>query len=266
VTLSRVRHITLPILAALALPACDDHPALKPDASSPTATATSSATAAPPPASHDAGTVALPKKPRGPCAHEAVMTFDDPVIETVVRRQLQLPNGPVKRDAMKGIKTFNIAQAKIDDLDPCLFAELTGVKGLYLPPGPYSDLTPLKPLVHLESLGLTSTAVKDLGVVATFAHMDRLDLTHTQISDVAPLGALTALTELQLDDTTVVDLSPLSKLVNLEVLSIQNTPVASVAPLHGLTHLKKLYVAGSLVTDLSPVQSIHGLRIFQQGR
>ena len=214
------------------------------------------------------------------------MAFDDPAIEKVVRRQLQQLNGPVTRESMHKIKTFNVSSAKIDDLDPCVFAELTGVKDLTLPAGGIRDLLPIKPLIHVEGLFISAaspgpssgrprssrsvrgfisgTAVTDLTPIAAFGHLDRLNLSHTQIADLTSLVPFTLLTELQLDDTTVVDLSPLAKLPQLEVLSLQNTPVQNLTPLHALTHLKKLYIAGTLVTDISPVQGIPRIKIFQQ--
>jgi internalin A len=258
--------VALPLLVTLA--ACDDETATTPpapSASTPLPTASAPPVASTPP-SHDAGAPEPPKKAHAPCTHDAVVTFDDPAIEAIVRRQLQQPTGPIKRASLHTIKTFNASQTKMDDLDPCLFSELTGVKDLYLPRGAIRDLTPLRPLVHLEGLGFARTEVKDLSPVAGFAHMDRLDLSHTQVTDLTPIAGLTDITEITLDDTAVADLTPLTKMTKLEMVSLQNTPVTSVMALHGMTHLKKLYIAGSLVTDLSPVQSIHGIKIFQQGR
>jgi internalin A len=248
----------------LVLAACD-----APSSGGPSGPSSSAATSSappvasiPPPAS--ASATGVPSKVHKPCSREATVAFDDPTLERVIRFQLKQPDGAVTRASLARVTTLNLKAVKLDDLDPCLFADLTGVKGLYLPPGPIRDLAPLKGLIHLERLGLASTAVNDLTIVAGFGKLDQLDLSKTPISDIAPLSALTGLTQLGLDGTAVADLGPVAKMTNMEELSIQNTPIASLEPLRGLTHLKKLYIAGSLVTDTSPVRATRGLKIFQQ--
>jgi internalin A len=213
----------------------------------------------------DNADAAPPRKKRtGPCPKEATVTFDDPTLEAVVRRQLQQPTGPIARADLHKIKTLDLAQAKSDDwLDPCMYGEFTGVKGLYLAAGTLEDVTPLKGLTLLESLRLASTAVKDLSPLIGLGKMDRLDLSHTPVEDISPLASMANLTELQLDDTIVADLSPLAKTRKLEMLSIQNTRISDLGPLRVLTKLKKLYIGGSLVKDISAVQGIPGLKIFQ---
>jgi internalin A len=248
--------------------ACDDNPA--PGAGADTGGAASKASATPIPSAAPSATAAAsappatPRKVRGPCSHDPVATFEDPKIEAVVRRQLPQPEGPITRASLAKIRTFNVAQTKMDDLDPCLFADLSGLNGLYLPPGTIEDLSPIKGLIRLERFGAVSTAVKDITPIAGLAKLDQLDLSHTPLTDITPIGSLIILTELKLDDTTVKDLTPLAKTTKLEMLSIQNTPVADLTPLKNLTKLKKLYIAGSLVQDISPVQGIPGLKIFQQ--
>jgi internalin A len=256
-------------LLSLASTACDEKPATT------TGTGSEAGTPAPvsappeagPPEDAPAAAAAPPRRRAGPCPKEATVHFDDSTIESTVRVQLQQPTGPIARADLHKIKTLNLAQAKSDDwLDPCLFAEFTGVKGLYLAAGTLDDITPLKGLTLLESLRLASTAVKDISPLVGLGRMDRLDLSHTSVEDISPISAMTNLTELQLDDTLVSDLSPLGKTRKLEMLSIQNTRISDLGPLRVLTKLKKLYIAGSLVKDISAVQGIPGLKIFQTSR
>jgi internalin A len=248
--------------------ACDEKPTATAGADSavpPVATSPEASRPEVPSAAADNADAAPPRKRRtGPCPKEATVTFDDPTLEAVVRRQLQQPTGPVARAELHKIKTLDLAQAKSDDwLDPCMYGEFTGVKGLYLAAGTLEDVTPLKGLTLLESLRLASTAVKDLSPLIGLGKMDRLDLSHTPVEDISPLASMVNLTELQLDDTIVADLSPLAKTRKLEMLSIQNTRISDLGPLRVLTKLKKLYIGGSLVKDISAVQTIPGLKIFQ---
>ncbi len=260
--------------ALLAGSGCDD-PAITKDKVAPSASASTSAAPAassvaapaPPPASASASAAAAPPKPKknvADCPKEATVKFDDPTMETAVRRQLRKDTGPIQRSELSKVKTLDISQAPSDDeLDPCIFPAFTGVKGLYLAPGKLDDLTPLKTLTQLESLRASVIMVKDLTPLSGLTKLDRLDLGRTPVSDLRPLQTLVNLTELQLDDTEVTDISPLAKLTKLEVLSLKRTRVADVSPLRGMTSLKQIYIEGSLVKDTSPLLSIPRLKIHE---
>jgi internalin A len=257
------RNLAVFCAATLVLVACDEKPMGAPDGAAKEAATAASAPA--PSASVAEGPDAGPprKKRTGPCPKDANVTFDDPTLEKVVRRQLQRPTGPIARADLHNIKTLDLHEASSNDqLDPCMYAEFIGAKGLYLAPGTLDDVTPLKGLTLLESLRLASTAVKDISPLAGLGKMDRIDLSHTPVEDITPIASMANLTELQLDDTVVSDLSPLAKTRKLEMLSIQNTRVSDLGPLRVLTKLKKIYIAGSLVKDISPVQGIPGIKIF----
>ncbi|KYF60418.1 internalin, partial [Sorangium cellulosum] len=171
------------------------------------------------------------------------VTFSHPAVEARVRQQLQKPEGPIKRAELKNIRTMNLSDAQgLDDLDPCIFSELTGVKGLYLPPGKIDDLRPIKGLLRLESLRVSATLVKDLSPIANLVKLDRLDIGRTPVSDLSPLAGLTNLTELQIDETEVTDLGPLASLKKLEMLQMKRTRVSDVSPLRGLRSLKNVYI------------------------
>src|SRR5262249_42249087 len=110
-----------------------------PLATAPTGSAASSA-ASPP-----------PKKKDVVCTKEPTVTISDPTLEGAVRGQLQKKDGPIQRADLKKVKTLNLAQATTNnELDPCIFPEFTGVKGLYLAPGKLDDLSPLKGLTQIE--------------------------------------------------------------------------------------------------------------------
>jgi internalin A len=219
-----------------------------------------------PPATASAAPARTPRQHKDPasCAKSGPMVFDDPAIEAAVRRQLQKPAGPIARADLKKVKTLDLSQqAKDDELDPCLFPYLLGLKGLYLAPGELDELSPLKTAAKLESLRVSATKVSDLSPLSDLKKLDRLDLGRTPVRDLSPLAGLVDLTELQIDDTEVSDLSPLARLDKLEVLNVKRTRVSDVSPLKGMRKLKHLYIEGSLVKDVSPLAGIAGLRIHE---
>jgi internalin A len=198
------------------------------------------------------------------CPKTGPVVFDNPATEAVVRRQLRKPAGPIARADLKRVKTLDLSQQTTDDeLDPCLFPYLTGLKGLYLAPGEVDDLSLIKGATSLESLRVSATKVSDLAPLADLHKLDRLDVGRTPVRDLKPLAGLTSLTELQIDDTEVSDISPLASLANLEVLLLKRTRVSDISPLKGLRKLKHLYIEGSLVRDTSPLSGIAGLKIHE---
>jgi internalin A len=219
-------------------------------------------------ASSPSGSPAVPvarkRKDPASCPKDGSLVFDDPTTEAAVRRQLQKPTGAVARAELKKVRTLDLSQApKNDELDPCLFPYLTGLKGLYLAPGDLDDISPLKAATSLESLRVSATKVTDISPLSGLTKLDRLDLGRTPVRDVRPLSTLVNLTELELDDTEVSDVAPLAQLGKLEKLLIKRTRVSDIGPLRGLKKLKDLYIEGSLVKDVSALSGVQGLRIHE---
>ena len=259
VTLAAVLSFPLwPALAALTgLTACDepksDSPAI-PEAAAPAPAPTPTPTAAPAPAP------TFVKKAAADCkAHPAAVDFgDDAALEKEVRRKLSKDKGPVTPSDLATIKSINLANAPVHQIDPCIFPMFTGMKDLFLGPGEYDDLGPLQKLTNLESLRASLSQVKDLHPLEGLKRLDRLDLSNTLVGDddLKAIGSLVNLTELMLDEDSVSDLTPVSNMKKLERLSIKKTRVQNLAPIAGIRTLKFLYIADSAVSDISPVQPL----------
>jgi internalin A len=166
-------------------------------------------------------------------------------VEAAVRKKLKQPTGPVTLADLGRLKSLDLSQITVDDLDICLFPRMVALEELFLGKGELDDLSPIAGATRLMSLRASMNRVRDLKPLAGMTRMDRLDLGLTQVADLTPLSAMTDLTELQLDDTPVDDVTPLGKLQKLQRLSLQRTRVKSFAPLSGCKGLKFLYVAGS---------------------
>ena len=212
------------------LGACEE--AKKPEAETkPTATATPTPTPAPAPTPTEAAKPVKPKKKLADCPAGNEVSVDDKALDAELRRKLEKPSGAITKADLKRLKSLNLSQLKLDELDPCLFAPMTSLKELFLGQGEFDDLSPLAGATQLESLRASINRVKDLTPLEKMKKLDRLDLGRTLVKDLKPLEKLTLLTELQLDGTEVEDLTPLAKLDKLEVLSIKNTKVKDASPL-----------------------------------
>jgi hypothetical protein len=208
-------------------------------------------------------------KPKLTCRPGPEVDFHgNTALETEVRRKIGKDAGAVTIGDLKTIKSLNLSQATVNDLDPCIFPLFTSVKDLFLGAGDLDDLTPIAGLTQLITLRASINKLSDLRPLTKMTQMDRLDLGRTAVHDISPLANMVALTELQLDDTQVVDLTPLASCTKLERLSIRNTPVVDVSPLRGAKKMRYLYIEGAPVADTNVLSSLQGggLKIVRKGR
>jgi len=249
------------VLAIGFVAACDE-PKPKADATAQKPSAKASVAVVPPaPTPSATESVAPPKKKDVVCSKDPNVTLSDPKFEAEVRVQAQKPDGPLTKADLGKVKTLKLTEAKLDELDPCIFPLFTSVKGLYLPAGKIDDLTPLKTLTTIESLRAAATNIKDLTPLAGLAKLDRLDIGRTPVKDLTPLSGLTNLTELQIDETEVTDLAPISKLKKLEMLQMKRTRISDLSPLKEIKSLKTLYIEGSSASGKAVGLGIPGLKV-----
>jgi len=125
-----------------------------------------------------------------------------------------------------------------------------------------TDISPVRALTHLKTLGCTGTP-KPMSTIVTGKLEDlsplkgmqvsRLILHGTRVSNLSPLEGL-PLTYLMCPSTQVSDLSPL-KGMKLTELDIQTTLVSDLSPLANMP-LEKLLCRGTNVSDLTPLKNM----------
>jgi internalin A len=259
---------TLALCVLLPVTACDEPKSSAPTAESVALPAASPALAPPHPTPDPIKT--LKKKLASDCKpHPTVIDFDDDVaLEHEVRRKVGKDAGSITPADLASIKSINLVNTQVHQIDPCIFPMFTSLKDLFLGNGEYDDLTPLQKLTTLESLRLSFSVVKDIHTLEGLKRLDRLDLSHTLVGDddLKPLGSLVNLTELQLDEDAISDLTPIANLKKLERLSIKKTEVKNLAPVASLRTLKFLYIADTPISDISPVQPLiaGGMKLIQK--
>jgi internalin A len=257
--------------AVLALAACEEHGekdlisrvvdanAMAPVDAAPAASASTAS---------DSVDAAAPKKQISCPASDQIDFRGNAALEAEVRRKLAKDGGAITKSDLRTIKSINLSQAKVDELDPCIFPLFTGVKDLFLGAGDLEDLSPIANLTQLITLRASINHVSDLKPLSKMTQMDRLDIGRTAVHDIGPLANMQMLTELQLDDTQVVDLTPLSHCKKLEKVSIRNTPVVDISAFKGDKSLKFLYIEGAPVEDTNVLSSLvaGGLKIKRSGQ
>jgi internalin A len=259
------------VMLASCVCACNEHKYDKylTSEDAPAASAVASALAAVMASSPPQAKAPFKKKLASECAsHASQVDFaDNADLEKEVRRKLGKDVGPIAPSELGQIKSINLVNSKMAQIDPCIFPLFTSIKDLFLGAGDYDDLTPIQKLTTLDALRISFSGVKDLRSIEGLKRLDRLDISHTLVGDeqLKSVSSLVNLTELMLDEDNIADLGPISNLKKLERLSVKKTSVKNLAPLAQLRTLKFLYIADTPVTDISPVQPLMsgGMKLVQ---
>jgi Leucine-rich repeat (LRR) protein len=207
-----------------------------------------------------ASAATIKKKTIAECKpHPTTVDFgDDTALENEVRKKVGKDAGALTPADLAQVKSINLANSKVHQIDPCIYPMFSSLKDLFLGPGEYDDLTPIQKLTNMDALRLSLSQVADLHPIEGLKRLDRLDISHTLVNDDAlkSVGSLVNVTELLLDEDPITDIAPIANLKKLERLSIKKTQVKSLAPLAQLKSMKFLYIADTPVSDITPVQPL----------
>jgi internalin A len=258
------------LVALASIAGCDDQDKKKAELVTKTGASASAVVVASavPKAAPAASSAPVAAKPPKDCGTGPDVTIDDPDIEAEIRLKLKKPKetspGPLTSKDLAALTSLNVTKkATLEELDPCLFPKLVGLKFLYLPKGSYRDLKPIANLTKLEALRASISEVEDIKPLEKLVMLDQLDLGRSHVRDISTIANLVNLTELALDDTQVTDLTPLAKCTKLMTLSIKNTLVKDVSPLKDLKKLKTLNVQGTALENVDVLEPLkaRGLKI-----
>lgn len=199
-------------------------------------------TAAPTPTIPAGGEPAATMTPLAAVTEEsAVVSFEDPLLEEMVRGAMGRPEGDITVAEAAAVTRLNLSN------EWQRFFEET----------PIQDIGGLEHFTSLEYLDLSSHAVSDISPLAGLTKLTLLSLDGNPVADLTPLAGLTNLKGLNLSQSTAHDYSPLAQLVNLEFLMLENSTITDPSPLASLASLKHLYLAGSPMSDFFPLMSIY---------
>lgn len=115
---------------------------------------------------------------------EAVQ-FESPAIENMVRRILDIPEGPVLGTAVTGIEVLNINYEPVESLVgvECL----ASLRRLSLRDGAVESLAPLTSLEHLEHVSLTNHSIADLSPLSGKGNLQLLGFSDNRITSLSGL-------------------------------------------------------------------------------
>lgn len=218
-------------------------------------------TASPPPAA-SSGT-AQDSSPGAWITSNTEYTFTEPMIEEAVRKQLNIPEGPVTESDLMKVTELHIFGLQIysDDNEiwfrgefPWIYDNETRETGLYLQRGPISSLEDITHMPNLKVLSLYKQQITDISVLKDMK-IEQLGLGYNPLTDLEPLRDNSSLWYLNLAALDISDSSVLSTLPNLASLNISSTGITSLEGLENCQiHTLNLYQ-----TDLADYRQIRAL-------
>ena len=193
-----------------------------------------------------------------------VVVFGDPLLESMVREQMGVPEGDITVEAAEALTALNVS---IDwQQDPVPGSQITDISALKyfknlenldIQFHKISEISALADMTNLKALAIGGNQITDISPLSGLTKLDFLSLFNCMADDYTPLKNLAQLKTLFLGYSTIEDVSVLGGLTELETLTLNDTRVSDVSPLADLTKLKRLELADSNVTDFSTLAPIY---------
>ena len=197
-----------------------------------------------------------------------VITFDDDVLESMIRTAMNKPDGDITvADALSVTQLdltmdgSNWSNPRIHSLDALkYFANLTNLSMSWAlqNEGKGVDLSPLSGLTKLEVLLLGCDEIYDISALAPLVNLKSLWIWGCRyLSDISALSGMTSMLDLWIKGNSIQDLSPIANMKNLERFYMEENLVQDLSPLAGLTKLTSLLVSDNPVMDYSVLKDIY---------
>lgn len=194
-----------------------------------------------------------------------VVVFDDPVLETALRKEVGIPEGDVTDKDLAKVTSLGIGRNYEQNPDPntqvqsiAVLAYCSKLSTLELNFQNITDISPLANLKKMKTLELGGNPIADITPLTNMTALETLKLFNCQAQDYSPLAKLKKLSALYLEFSTISDLTPLSGLTKLKTLGLKGTAISDVTPLAKLTALRTLYLSECDIKDYSPIEKIYG--------
>ena len=181
----------------------------------------------------------------GASAKRDVVAFNDSVLEAMVRKAMNKPEGDITYAEAEMVTELKLGIEWQENIP-----EETQIK----------DISGLEHFINLTSLDLSFHAITDIGPLTGLTKLTKLTLGGNPVADITPLSGLTNLSWLTLFNCQAEDYSPLSKLVNLDGIMLDYSKITDVSVLSGLTKLQRVSLSNTQVSDISPLAALTELK------
>jgi internalin A len=209
-------------------------------------------------------------EPTGEPTPEPVVVFTDTVLEGLVRKAMNKPEGDITLAEAEAVTMLDLQMdgndyslPRIEDVsDLKQFPNLTSLAlnwALFDGDGDEDfDLSPLAGLTKLECLYICCANISDISALSGMTNMKDLWIWgNRNITDISALAGMTQIESLWIKGNQITDISVLANMKNLVYLYMQDNQVADLSPLAGLTKLTHVLLSGNPATDYSPLKDVY---------
>lgn len=205
---------------------------------SPTATPTPSPTATPIPSP-----TATPPEPY----------FENPLVETAVRKELGNPDRALVPEDLATITVLNLSECELTDVS--FLSEFTNLQELDLSWNNLSDSTSLPKLKHLTKLDLSYNFISEIQVLSSYTELTELSLRANNLERLTKPEEQQEKNETE-EPTAPADASVFAGFGRLRRLDLSYNILTDVSELAGLTTLEYLNLEKNRITDFSAVEFV----------
>ncbi len=211
-----------------------------------------------------------PEPTEEPTPEPAVVVFTDPVLEELVRKAMNKPEGDITLAEAEAVTALNMEMdgndyslPRIEDVsDLKQFPNLTSLTlnwALFDGDGGEDfDLSPLAGLTKLECLYVCCANISDISALSGMTNMKDLWIWgNRNITDISALAGMTQIESLWIKDNRITDISALVNMKNLVYLYMEDNQVTDLSPLAGLSKLTHVLLSGNPATDFSPLKDVY---------
>ena len=198
---------------------------------------------------------------------DPVVEFTDTVLEELVRKAMNNPDGDITIAEAEAVTLLNLEMEggkpipRVTDVsDLAQFPNLTSLNlnwSMYNNGEPV-DISPLAGLTKLEALYICCDNVADISPLKGLTNLRDLWIWgNGKITDISALSGMTKMDSLWIKGNQISDISALSGMTNLICLYMEDNKVADLSPLAGLGKLTSVMLSGNPATDYSPLKDVY---------
>ena len=184
--------------------------------------------------------------------------FEDSVIESAVRTQLNLGNSAIFSNQLWEMTSFVVPEGaeSLNDL-----AKFTHLTHLTIPNYNLDSLSFLQDMTNLKHLDLSGTWFRadNLGLIASLPELTYLNLSNCGLSTISGLEKAVDLTDLNLSGNSIRNLTPLASLYHLQDLDLSHNAVTDLSNLSNLAYLNKLDISYNSISSIAPIAPCYKL-------
>ena len=252
--MKRVFSLVFAILLSFSLFACASS---APQATQPAATEAPKAATAPP-----------TEPPAATQDPNAVIPFDDEVLEGMIRTVMNKPEGDITVADALSVTQLDLTMDGNDWSKPRIhslealryFTNLTNLQMSWALQngGKGVDLSPLSGLVKLEVLLLGCDEIYGISPLKPLVNLQGLWIWGCRyLSDISALSGMINMRDLWIKGNSIQDISPLTNMPHLNKLYMEENLVQDLSPLAGLKELTSLTLRDNPVMDYSVLKDIY---------